>query len=99
VWPISVKTDMQTDIDIDMDIDIDIDIRVKFVHIRAFRPREISQSTSLSTIHSNNSVASVKRKRSIKLSKGESMPLYRREPGGPWKSVGVRGLEIPVAGK
>jgi hypothetical protein len=97
VWPISVKTDMQTDIDIDMDIDIDI--RVKFVHIRAFKPREISQSTSLSTIHSNNSVASVKRKRSMKLSKGESMSLYRREPGDSWKAMGVRGLEIPVAGK
>jgi len=48
---ISVQTDMQTDID--MEMNMDMDMRVKSVHIRAFRPREISQSTSQKSIQSN----------------------------------------------
>jgi len=40
-------------ISVQMDIQTDMDIRVKFVYIRAFWPREISQSTSHSSIHSN----------------------------------------------
>jgi len=49
---ISVQTDMQTDID--METNMDMDMGVKSVYIRAFRPREISQSTSLRSIQSNN---------------------------------------------
>ena len=49
---ILVQTDMQTDID--MDTNMAADIGVKSVYIRAFRPREISQSTSLSSIQSNS---------------------------------------------
>jgi len=47
---ISVQTDMQTD----MDTDVDMDIGAKSVHIRAFGPREATQSTSLSSIQSNS---------------------------------------------
>jgi len=46
---ISVQTDMQTDID----METNMDMGVKSVYIRAFRPREISQSTSLRSIQSN----------------------------------------------
>jgi len=42
---------MQTDVD--MDTGVDMEMGVKSVYIRAFRPREISQSTSLSSIQSN----------------------------------------------
>jgi len=44
---ISVQTDVQTD------IDMDTIMEVKSVYIRAFKPREISQSTSLRSIQSN----------------------------------------------
>jgi len=37
-------------------------------------------------------VASVKRKKSIELSKRESMPLYTGELGAPWNSMEVHGL-------
>jgi hypothetical protein len=52
---ISVQTDMQTNIDMDTDIDTDMDMDIgdKSVYIRAFRPREINQSTSLRSIQSN----------------------------------------------
>jgi len=40
---------MQTDID----METNMDMGVKSVYIRAFRPREISQSTSLRSIQSN----------------------------------------------
>jgi hypothetical protein len=52
---ISVQTDVQAD------IAMDTDMGVRSVYIRAFRPREISQSTSLSSIQSN-SVLSVPNK-------------------------------------
>jgi len=39
----------------------------------------------------------VKRKKSIELSKGESLSLYRREHEAQWKSMEAYGLEIPVA--
>jgi len=42
-------------------------------------------------------VASVKRKKSIELSKGGSVSLYTGEPGALWKSMEAYGLEIPVA--
>jgi hypothetical protein len=42
-------------------------------------------------------VASVKRKKSIELSKGESMPLYTREPKSLWKSIEVHGMATAVA--
>jgi len=42
-------------------------------------------------------VSIVNRKKSIKLSKGESMSLYTREPGVPLKSMEVYGLKIRVA--
>jgi len=41
-------------------------------------------------------VASVKRKKCIELSKGEPLSLYTREPGARWKSMEVHGLEIPI---
>jgi hypothetical protein len=46
---ISVQTDIQTNIDMDTDIDTDMDMDIgdKSIYIRAFWPREISQSTSL----------------------------------------------------
>jgi hypothetical protein len=48
---ISAQTDEQTEID--METHMDVDIGVKSVYIRAFWPREISQSTSLRIIQSN----------------------------------------------
>jgi len=47
-----MQTDEQTEID--METNIDVDIEDKSVYIRAFRPREDSQSTSLRSIQSNN---------------------------------------------
>jgi len=44
-----------------------------------------------------NYVANVKRKKSIELSKGESLSLYTRKHRARWKSMEVHGLEIPVA--
>jgi len=44
---------MQTDIDMETNMDMDMDMGVKSVYMRAFRPREISQSTSLRSIQSN----------------------------------------------
>jgi hypothetical protein len=49
---ISVQTDEQTEID--METNMDVDIGDKFVYIRAFWPREDSQSTSLRSIQSNS---------------------------------------------
>jgi len=45
----------------------------------------------------NVGVTSMKRKKSIELSKGESLSIYTREPGARWKSMEVYGLEILVA--
>jgi len=42
-------------------------------------------------------VASVKQKKSIELSKGESIPLYIREPKSLWKSIEVNGMATAVA--
>jgi len=56
-WLISVQTDKQTEID--METNMDVDIGDKSVYIRAFWPREISQSTSLRSIQSNNSPSRV----------------------------------------
>ena len=51
---ISVQTDEQTEID--METNMNVDIGDKSVYIRAFRPRDDSQSTSLSSIQSNTVV-------------------------------------------
>jgi len=51
---ISVQTDEQTEIDIETNMNVDIGD--KSVYIRAFRPRDDSQSTSLSSIQSNTVV-------------------------------------------
>jgi len=48
---ISVQTDEQTEID--METNMAVNMGVKSVYIRAFWPREISQSTSQRSIQSN----------------------------------------------
>jgi hypothetical protein len=63
-------------------------------------PSLLSVSQWLHTLvihHVTKCIATVKRKKSIELSKEESMSLYTEEPGPgtPWKSMEVYGLEIP----